>query len=148
MNRRIAVRAIIVNDGKFLAVKLNAYREATKGDFWCTIGGGVDPGEALIPALEREVFEETGIHPVVGNLLYVQQFSEPAKNLEHIEFFFHITNSADFLNIDIAASTHGAQEIKEISFVSPDKEHILPKFLTEQNYQDLLNEKTLFFNYL
>ena len=38
------------------------------------VGGGIDIGEAAIPALEREIFEETGVKPSVGSLLYLQQY--------------------------------------------------------------------------
>ena len=45
MKRRIAVRGIFVNDGTLLCVKLKPYNTAITGEFWCTIGGGVDMGE-------------------------------------------------------------------------------------------------------
>lgn len=76
-NRRVAVRGIILKDGKILCVRLKQYPgKATDDgcDYWCTPGGGVDVGEPLIPALEREIIEETAIKPAIGNLLYIQQF--------------------------------------------------------------------------
>lgn len=146
MERRVAVRAIIIHDGKFLAVKLKSYTGALQGNYWCTIGGTVEAGEALLPALEREVFEETGVKPIIGKLLYVQQFNDDVK--EHLEFFFLIKNGEDFLTLDISNSSHGAKEIKEIAFVNPDKEHILPAFLKEQNYKNLDSQETIFFNNL
>lgn len=71
--------------------------------------------------------EETGIKPVVGNLLYVQQFTHGEK--DYLEFFFHITNSEDYLHIDLSKTTHAMEEIEEIGFVDPAASHILPAFL-------------------
>ena len=93
-------------------------------------GGGLDEGEALIPGLEREMAEETGVRPDVGNLLYVQQFTYNDK--DYLEFFFHVTNSEDYLHIDLSKTTHGAEEIAEIGFVNPAATKILPEFLTTE----------------
>jgi hypothetical protein len=78
--------------------------------------------------------EETGITPVVGNLLYVQQFAHGAK--EYLEFFFHVTNSEDYLHIDLAKTTHGMEEIEEIAFIDPTTTHILPEFLKTENLDE------------
>ena len=130
MIRRVAVRAIIVQDGKLLCVRLKEYPgKITKNDndYWCTPGGSVDEGEALIPALRREVIEEFGPEPVIGELLFIQQFIH--KDTEQLEFFFHVTNSEDYINLDLSATTHGALEIAEVDFIDPSKENVLPKFL-------------------
>ena len=149
-NRRVAVRGIIVKDKKILCVRLNNYKGnafVKESEYWCTPGGGVDIGEPLIPALEREMIEETGIKPVVGNLLYIQQFEH--KGWEHLEFFFHITNSQDYENIDLSKSTHGALEIAEIDFVDPTLHTVLPAFLTKQNISsDAVKGITQVFNFM
>ncbi len=145
MKRRVAVRAIVVKDGKVLCAKLKPYRGAIPGDFWCTIGGGIDPGEGLVDALKREVFEETGVQAQVGPLLYIQQFAHD--DTEHLEFFFLVTNTEDFEAIDVANTTHGATEIKTIDFIDCSKEVVLPAFLRHETFDTVLNQPTKLFNY-
>ena len=132
MSRRISVRAIVMHEGKLLCVRLNPYNEvsATMRESWCTPGGGLDEGESLLAGLQREMVEETGIPPQIGELLYVQQFAY--NNKEYLEFFFHVTNGADYLHVDLAGTSHGAAEIAEIAFVDPASTKILPTFLTTE----------------
>lgn len=146
MKRRIAVRGIVVQDGKLLCVVHKDYGQETLHDYWCTPGGGLDVGEALIPALEREMIEETGVKPVIGNLLYLQQYQ--ANGTEHIEFFFHVTNSEDYLDIDLSKSTHGEAEIGKIEFINPSSQATKPKFLSHEPFEDLANQATKIFNNL
>jgi 8-oxo-dGTP pyrophosphatase MutT (NUDIX family) len=117
MKRRIAVRGIFVTQDKLLCIKLKPYKDSLKGDFWCVIGGGIDEGEALIPALKREIIEETAITPVIGNLLYIQQFKHA--ETEHMEFFFNILNPEDYLHVDLSKTTHGQEEIEQIALHRP-----------------------------
>ncbi len=147
MHRRIAVRAIIVHKGKLLAVQLKPYGENVVSGIWCTVGGGVDEYEGLIPSLKREVIEETGIEPVVGNLLFVQQFRDERR--EHLEFFFHVTNAGDFLSIDLSNTTHGVHEIDTIDFIDTSKTPtLLPKFLQTETFENIHSQPTKFFDYL
>jgi len=148
MKRRIAVRAIIEKDDKLLLAKLTGYgsNDGVPNEFWCTFGGGVDIGEPLEKAVIREVIEETGITPVIGQLLFVQQYEQ--NDVESIEFFFHVTNSDEFTDIDLSKTTHGEEEIAEMDFVDPKEAYILPKFLNDIDYADIANKPTQFFNYL
>jgi 8-oxo-dGTP pyrophosphatase MutT (NUDIX family) len=131
MNQRIAVRGIIFHDGKLLCAKLKPYKELfTTGDFWCTIGGGLDSGEDVLDGLKREVIEETGIVPQIGSLLYIQQYM--MNDVDVLELFFHITNPTAYLNIDLSKTSHGNTEIAQIDFVEPSSNVILPKFLTTE----------------
>lgn len=138
MTRRIAVRGIVLHEGKLLCVRLKPYKGAIKQDnsYWCLSGGGLDDGEALLAGIEREMLEETGVKPKVGNLLYVQQFTHGGST-EFLEFFFHITNSKDYLQIDLVRSSHGLQEIEEIRFVDPATRHVLPEFLQTEPLEEM-----------
>jgi 8-oxo-dGTP pyrophosphatase MutT (NUDIX family) len=139
MVRQISVRGIVLRYGKLLCVRLKPYKGNTQsqhGKYWCLPGGGLEDGEALLAGIERETVEETGIKPDVGGLLYVQQFAYDDK--DYLEFFFHITNSEDYLHIDLAATTHGETEIAEIRFVDPKTTHILPEFLSTEPLDEVV----------
>lgn len=134
MIRKITVRGVVLHEGKLLCARLKPYKNSLQkhgNDYWCIPGGGLDEGETLIAGVKREMIEETGIKPVVGNLLYVQQFVQGER--EFIEFFFHITNSADYLNIDLSKTTHGEEEIEEINFIDPAINYVLPRFLSSED---------------
>ncbi|MFZ1324243.1 MAG: NUDIX hydrolase [Candidatus Saccharimonadales bacterium] len=150
MSRRITARGIIFKDGKLFCVRLNGYRVpgGAATDYLCTPGGGLDDGEGLIKAIEREIVEETGIRPDVGNLLYIQQYPDGEDN-EHLELFYHVTNANDYETVDLTQTTHGVEEIAEFGFVDPKTTHVLPKFLTETNIaEDIKAARTQTFTYL
>jgi ADP-ribose pyrophosphatase YjhB (NUDIX family) len=133
MVRRISVRGIVLHQSKLLCVRLKPYQGSLRAgstDYWCLPGGGLEEGEALTAGITREMVEETGVKPAVGALLYVQQFAHG--DVDYIEFFFHITNSKDYLQIDLSQTTHGEEEIAEIGFVNPATTHLLPEFLTTE----------------
>jgi ADP-ribose pyrophosphatase YjhB (NUDIX family) len=45
-----------------------------QGKFWCVPVGGINSEESLIEGLERELVEELGVKPEVGELLHIQQY--------------------------------------------------------------------------
>ena len=66
---RQAVAAVVQDDaGRFLLV--HAYRYTTDRVEWEVPAGGVDPGEALEAAIQREIWEETGYQTESPQLLY------------------------------------------------------------------------------
>ena len=128
--RRVNVRAIIWRDGKLLAAK-QKNTDGSETKYWCTPGGGLDPGESLQEGVAREIMEETGIEAKVGKLLFIQQFnSEREGRDEELEFFFHIENPEDFDVIDLANTSHGLEEIAHIEFIDPAVEYILPTLMS------------------
>lgn len=118
------VRGIIIHDGKLLVFKLN--KEDT---FYSLPGGRLEPnGEDLYQSLEREMIEETGIKPVIGKLLFIQQLFLRDRTI--IEFIFEIENGSKYLNIDFSKATHGFEVVEAVFLDVEDPEkQILPAFL-------------------
>jgi ADP-ribose pyrophosphatase YjhB (NUDIX family) len=150
MDRRLAVRAIILYQGKLLCV-----RQKPGGDFaslgnswWCLPGGKVEPREPLVAALEREMLEETAVTPKLGNLLYVHQFMHHEQ--EALEFFFHVANGEDYAAIDLANTSHGELELAEVGFINPSEHEVLPAFLASEDLAEAIADShpTAFFAYL
>ena len=128
--RRICVRGIVYKDGKILVQEL-INKEGVGRGFFCTPGGGVDPYEDLVTALRREMIEETGVEPVIGNLLFTQQFADTGNHGEdeQLEFFFAILNPNDYTHIDLSQTTHGLAEILSSAFIDPKVSNVYPTFL-------------------
>lgn len=64
---RTSAKAVIIQNGKLLAIKLNDGKE----EWYILPGGGQDSEEMLPQAVEREVREEAGIEVKCKNLLFV-----------------------------------------------------------------------------
>lgn len=121
--RTVRVRGIIQHDNRYLFVK-----HMPSSDYWALPGGGLDDGETLEAGLTRECVEELGVTPLIGRLLYVQQLF--IGDDESLEFFFEITNGADYTAIDLRATTHGHLELSAAAFIDPAEETVLPEFLS------------------
>lgn len=134
LTRRISVRGVAIEENKLLCV-----RHKSGSDYWALPGGGLEADESLVAGIEREMIEETGVKPVVGNLLYIQQFKDSDK--EYLEFFFHIINSEDYMNVDLSTTTHGALELEAIEFVDPSVDYVLPKFFSTEKLGDFIASK-------
>lgn len=128
MTRRIAVRGIIVKDGKLFGVQQKR-SDGSVNDFWSMPGGGLDENEGIRDGLRREIIEETGVVPDIGNLLFIQQFMDD--HVEQFELMFHIKNANEFESIDLTTTSHGVSEIERSSFVDPKSATVLPAFLGE-----------------
>ncbi len=64
---RISAKAVVIRDGKLLAVKLNDGNE----EWYILPGGGQDEEEILPQTVEREVREETRFEVTCKDLLFV-----------------------------------------------------------------------------
>lgn len=82
---RLAVRAVIVEDGRLLLV--NAWPDG-KSDLLCAPGGGAEPHQSLPDNLRREVYEETGLKIAVGQVCLVNEFHDPNGTFHQTDIYF------------------------------------------------------------
>lgn len=151
MNRRVAVRGIILDDdGKIFFVRIIDKHTKQPLEHLALPGGGLDPGEPMIEGLHREMIEETNVAPQIGRLLYIQQYVDKGNGDEQMEFFFHITNTADYKDIDLSSASHAADEIAEHDFIDPKQVFVLPKLLAEEDIVQHIvgNHPVKIFNYI
>ena len=85
MTIRLAVRAVIVEEGRLLLV--NAY-PGEESALWCAPGGGVEKHSSLADNLVREVYEETGLTVEVGAPCLVNEFHSEASGFHQVDMFF------------------------------------------------------------
>lgn len=86
---RVRVAAAIVTNGEILLA-----RHAKNGkSYWLLPGGGVEYGEGLVEAVERELWEEAKVEIHVENLLCVADTIHPDKHrhIVHVIFAARIT---------------------------------------------------------
>ncbi|WP_157154944.1 MULTISPECIES: NUDIX hydrolase [unclassified Diaminobutyricimonas] len=75
MDIRVAAYAVIIEDDQVL---LSHWNENGRSG-WSMPGGGIDPGEDPAEAAVREIFEETGYHAVLDELLGIDSHVVPAE---------------------------------------------------------------------
>lgn len=83
-NIRLAVRAVIVHDGRLLVV--NAWKD--RDHLWCAPGGGAELHASLPDNLAREVKEETGLEISVGEPCLVNEFHDPGGTFHQVDIYF------------------------------------------------------------
>lgn len=90
--QRIATKALIVNDkGEILILReASTYEEGTNVGRYHLPGGRLNPGEAFLNGLEREVDEETGLKIEIGKPIYVGEWRPVIKGIQNqiVAIFF------------------------------------------------------------
>lgn len=77
----VAVKGIIINQGKILIVQ-RASADSIGAGTWECAGGKIEFGEGLEAALAREISEETGLVITVDRILYAASFlTDPARQV-------------------------------------------------------------------
>ncbi len=122
---RVRVSAILRWRGRVLLLR-HLKRE---GEIWLLPGGGVESGESLLRALQRELWEETGLFPtgtefaLEGPVALVDSISpEPGpgrKHVVHVIFAADVSGSLeDVASKDAAVGNHRAFRLAELDAIS------------------------------
>jgi 8-oxo-dGTP diphosphatase len=82
---RTAARALIILEGKLLAIKMRDQ----SGVFYILPGGGQKHGETLKQSLRRECLEEIGTEVEVDELLYVREYIGKHHEFRNTHHNFH-----------------------------------------------------------
>lgn len=132
-NKEIIIRArgVLICDGKMLVVK---HRE---GSYYALPGRHLEYGEDPLRCIEREIFEELGIKPKIGRLLYVNTFISGEK--QTVEFIFEIENAKDYFDNQELKGTH-THEILEMRWVKKDEQI---DFMPKDIFTDFQNDQIL-----
>ena len=122
---RIRVSAILRWRGRILLAR----HERAGSPVWLLPGGGVQPGESLVRALRRELWEETGLFPegvevpLEGPVAIVDSIAPataaPRKHVVHVIFAADVSGSLeDVASRDDAVRGHRAFRLRELETVT------------------------------
>lgn len=95
---RNTARAIIVRQQRILLLRKQG---GGRGERFALPGGGQEPGETLLDALDRECREEIGTAVEIGELLHVAEFNklrdtQPPSRRHLVEFLFRCDVPDDY----------------------------------------------------
>lgn len=121
---KIRSRGVIIHEGKLLLMR-HMHVDGPVPHY-ALPGGHLDKGEDPEVGMRRELLEELGVVAEVGRLLFVHMLQREGE-LYAVEFFFEITNGADFLGHAENEKSHG-HEIAEVRWIEPGEDvPLLPK---------------------
>ncbi len=116
----IKCRGIIFDGEKVLLA-----RHHKSQDFLAFLGGHLEDNETPEICVKRELKEELGIDPEVGNLIYINQYID--NDHDYLEFFFEIKNADEYLDLN-NLNGKSKDSITEIVWVSKnDTIKVLPE---------------------
>jgi ADP-ribose pyrophosphatase YjhB (NUDIX family) len=122
---RIRVSAILRWRGRILLLR----HEKAEGETWLLPGGGVQIGESLVRALQRELWEETGLFPegvdvpLEGPVAIVDSIAphggHARKHVVHVIFAADVTGSLEeVVSRDDAVRGHRAFLMRELDSIT------------------------------
>lgn len=133
MRHRISAGVLALRNDQILLVR--HFRPGIH-DFWAGPGGGVEGGEELHEAAEREAFEEAGVRVSTRAMAYIDELVDDWGRI--VKFWF----LADYVSgeIDVTANPAAEESIKEAGWFSRDalpEGHVFPEVLRARFWEEL-----------
>lgn len=129
-NPRLAIGGVVIHQGRVLLVRRDqppAYGQ------WAIPGGGVELGEPLAEAVQREIKEETGLIVRAGDVCHVFEAIHPDPD-GRIRFHYVIV---DLLAEYVSGNPAPATDVSAADWFGPDD---LGGLNLNQNTRDLLKK--------
>jgi 8-oxo-dGTP diphosphatase len=107
---KVAAHALIKRGNRYLVTKRSDTDDFMPG-LWDLPGGTIRFGESIESALNREVFEETGLKIEIRQLVYVYQFVSA-----QVRHQFQIVYKCDYVSGNLKLDSRFHQEFKWLYF--------------------------------
>ncbi len=116
---RVGVGAVVLREGRVLLVRRGV---APANGLWAIPGGGLELGETLREAAEREILEETGITICAGEPVFTCDVCQRDDD-GRVRFHYVIVDlAADYVSGEVL----GADDALEARWVAPEEIENLP----------------------
>ena len=139
---RYRTGGIIIDNNKMLFVK------SADGDYYYMVGGGVHLGETSNACIEREIYEETGIHACAEHLAVIcENFfkgvggAADGFDCHTIEFYYYMK----ILDEDLKSCKSRTDEGEQLVWLSLEEissKNIKPTFIKE-NISNIISERKI-----
>lgn len=113
MRHRISAGVLALRGNDILLVR---HFRAGHHDFWAGPGGGVENGEELWQAAEREAFEETGLVVKAGNMAYIDELIDETGRMVKFWFVAHYVSG----EIDVLSNPAEGESVVEAGWFPLD----------------------------
>lgn len=139
---RYRTGGIIIDNNKMLFVK------SADGDYYYMVGGGVHLGETSNACIEREIYEETGIHACAEHLAVIcENFFKGVDgatdgfDCHTIEFYYYMKILDEDLK-SCKSKTDEGEQLVWLSLEEISSKNIKPTFIKE-NISNIISERKI-----
>lgn len=139
---RYRTGGIIIDNNKMLFVK------SADGDYYYMVGGGVHLGETSNACIEREIYEETGIHACAEHLAVIcENFfkgvggATDGFDCHTIEFYYYMKIMDEDLK-SCKSKTDEGEQLVWLSLEEISSKNIKPTFIKE-NISNIISERKI-----